>query len=68
VVVDNTGKPTISEISKHVYPTIHGYDVLLILEEVGAHVEYGYEHGHRAACNLNEIEREDNPALQFDLV
>ena len=63
------GKPTtISDISKHMYPDKHGYDVLLALEEVGAHVEYLYEHGHLAVCNLDEVERENNPALQFGLV
>ncbi|MBA3872076.1 MAG: MBL fold metallo-hydrolase [Anaerolineae bacterium] len=63
------GKPiTISDISKHMYPDIHGYDILLGLEEVGAHVEYLYEHGHIAVCNLDEVERENNPALQYGLV
>jgi glyoxylase-like metal-dependent hydrolase (beta-lactamase superfamily II) len=59
---------TISEISKHMYPDKHGYDILLALEEVGAHVEYLYEHGHLAVCNLDEVERENNPALQYGLV
>ncbi len=63
------GQPiTISDISKHMYPDKHGYDILLALEEVGAHVEYLYEHGHLAVCNLDEVERENNPALQYGLV
>jgi len=63
------GKPTtISDISKHMYPDKHGYDILLALEEVGAHVEYLYEHGALAVCNLDEVERESNPALQYGLV
>ncbi|MCA0457716.1 MAG: MBL fold metallo-hydrolase [Chloroflexi bacterium] len=67
--INVAGKPlTISEISKHMYPDIHGYDVLLALEEVGAHVEYLYEHGHLAVDNLDEVERENNPALQYGLV
>lgn len=59
---------TISDISKHMYPDKHGYDILLALEEVGAHVEYLYEHGHLAVCNLDEVERESNPALRYGLV
>ncbi len=59
---------TISAISKHMYPDIHGYDVLLALEEVGAHVEYLYEHGNLAVTNLDQVERENNPALEYGLV
>jgi len=59
---------TISDISKAMYPDRHGYDVLLALEEVGAHVEYLYEHGRLAVSNLDEVEREPNPALQYEEV
>jgi glyoxylase-like metal-dependent hydrolase (beta-lactamase superfamily II) len=59
---------TISDISKAMYPDRHGYEVLLALEEVGAHVEYLYEHGRLAVCNLEEIEREPNPALKYAVV
>jgi glyoxylase-like metal-dependent hydrolase (beta-lactamase superfamily II) len=59
---------TISDLSKSMYPDRHGYDVLLALEEVGAHVEYLYEHGRLAVSNLDEIEREPNPALQYTVV
>jgi glyoxylase-like metal-dependent hydrolase (beta-lactamase superfamily II) len=58
---------TISDLSKAMYPERHSYDVLLALEEVGAHVEYLYQHGQLAVCNLDEVEREDNPALQYGL-
>lgn len=58
----------ISEISKAMYPDRHGYEVLLALEEVGAHVEYLYEHGQLAVSNLEEVEREANPALQYGVV
>lgn len=67
--IKTADKPiTISDISKHMYPDKHGYDILLALEEVGAHVEYLYEHGTLAVCNLDEVERENNPALQYGLV
>lgn len=58
---------TISDISKAMYPERHGYEVLLALEEVGAHVEYLYERGRLAVRNLDELEREDNPALRYGL-
>lgn len=64
----NAGRPcTISDISRQMYPDKHGYEILLALEEVGAHVEYLYQHGMLSVCNLEEMEREDNPALQYGL-
>lgn len=67
--INAAGEPIpISEISKHMYPDRHGYDVLLALEEVGAHVEYLYQHGKLAVCNLDEVERENNPALKYGVV
>jgi glyoxylase-like metal-dependent hydrolase (beta-lactamase superfamily II) len=56
---------TIGDISRAMYPDRHGYDVLLALEEVGAHVEYLYQRGRLMVYNLDEVEREDNPALQY---
>lgn len=56
---------TISDISKQMYPERHGYDILLALEEIGAHIEYLYQHGRLEVCNLEELEREDNPPLQY---
>ncbi|MCB9450554.1 MAG: MBL fold metallo-hydrolase [Anaerolineaceae bacterium] len=56
---------TISDMSKAMYPDKQGYEILMALEEVGAHVEYLYEHGEIAVRNLDEVEREDNPALRY---
>jgi glyoxylase-like metal-dependent hydrolase (beta-lactamase superfamily II) len=65
-IVRQAGEPcTISDISKAMYPNRKGYEILLALEEVGAHVEYLYLHGHLAVRNLDEVEREDNPALRY---
>lgn len=62
------GEPqTISALSKAIYPERHGYDVLLAIEEVGAHVEYLYERGELGIANLDQIEQEDNPALLYQL-
>lgn len=67
--IKTVGQPcTISDISKQMYPDRHGYDVLLALEEVGAHVEYLYQRGRLAVCNLDEVEREPNPALCYGVV
>ncbi|MBI5671135.1 MAG: MBL fold metallo-hydrolase [Chloroflexi bacterium] len=66
--LQTAGEPlTISQISKSMYPDRHGYEVLLALEEVGAHVEYLYQHGSLSVCNLDEVEREPNPALKYGL-
>jgi glyoxylase-like metal-dependent hydrolase (beta-lactamase superfamily II) len=56
---------TISQISKAMYPRVKGFNILLALEEVGAHVEYLDQHGRLAVSNLDEVEREANPALRY---
>jgi hypothetical protein len=58
----------VSDISKAMYPERHGYEILLAIEETGAHVEYLYQHGKLQVANLDEVEREDNPALQFTVI
>ncbi len=64
-IQDNNDPMTISDISKSMYPDKHNYEILLALEEVGAHVEYLYQHGQLSIANLDEVEQEDNPALQY---
>lgn len=59
---------SISDISKEMYPNMKSYNILLALEEVGAHVEYLYEHGELAVANLDEVEKLDNPALKYCVV
>lgn len=58
---------TIADISRAMYPDKRAYEVLLAIEEAGAHVEYLYQHGHLSVHNLAELEAEDNPALQYVL-
>ncbi|MDD5468396.1 MAG: MBL fold metallo-hydrolase [Anaerolineales bacterium] len=61
-VLDMLEKPlTIEEISRALFREVHGYNVLLALEEAGAHVEYLYQRGLLAIHNLEEIERADGP-------
>lgn len=67
-LIRETGTPmTISEISRGIYPDKHGYEVLLALEEAGAHIEYLYQHGALSVANLRQVEAEDNPALEYVL-
>jgi glyoxylase-like metal-dependent hydrolase (beta-lactamase superfamily II) len=67
-IIRESGHPcTISDISKAMYPDQRGYNVLLALEEVGAHIEYLDEHGLLAIANLDQVEREDNPALLYGI-
>lgn len=65
IVRQATHPLTISEVTEVMYPDKAGYDILLALEEAGAHVEYLYQHGQLSVANLDELESEDNPALKY---
>lgn len=56
---------TIDALTAAMYPRVSGWDVLLAVEEVGAHVEYLYERGDLAAVNFQQIAREEFPAIEF---
>jgi glyoxylase-like metal-dependent hydrolase (beta-lactamase superfamily II) len=58
--------PTISDICHQMYPTVQNFSQLMALEEVGAHVEYLYQHGQLGVSNLDQIEHDDNPALSYE--
>jgi glyoxylase-like metal-dependent hydrolase (beta-lactamase superfamily II) len=58
----------ISEISKQLYPDVQSYNILLALEETGAHVEYLYERGHIGIENLDAVEHEAAPILRYGIV
>jgi len=64
-IVREHGPATIHQITQQMYPGKAGYETLLALEEAGAHIEYLYQHGRLAVANLDEVERERNPALQY---
>lgn len=59
---------TISDISKAMYPDVKDYEILLAIEEAGAHIEYLYQHGHLTIANLQEFEQADNPAIKYALI
>lgn len=52
---------TIEEVSRGLFREVHGYNVLLALEEAGAHVEYLYQRGLLAIHNLEEIKHGNGP-------
>jgi len=56
-----TDPHTIAEVSKTLFGKVHGYNVLLALEEAGAHVEYLYQHGLLGIGNLSELETDNGP-------
>lgn len=46
---------TVNDVSQSLFGEVHGYNVLLALEEAGAHVEYLYQRGLLGIANLEEI-------------
>lgn len=47
---------TIAELSWELFGKVNGYNVLLALEEAGAHVEYLYQRGRLTIDNLSEVD------------
>lgn len=47
---------TISEVSRSLFGEVQGYNILLALEEAGAHIEYLYQRGLLGVDNLPELE------------
>ncbi|HWQ84412.1 MAG TPA: MBL fold metallo-hydrolase [Anaerolineales bacterium] len=61
-VLDILRQPgTVSDVSQALFGKVHGYNVLLAVEEAGAHVEYLYQHGRLAIENLSEVENNPTP-------
>lgn len=56
---------TINELANLIYPSVSSYDVLLALEEVGAHVEYLDQHGQLAIANLDEVAADERAAPRY---
>ncbi|MCS6907679.1 MAG: MBL fold metallo-hydrolase [Anaerolineales bacterium] len=46
---------TVAEVSRTLFGEVNGYNVLLALEETGAHVEYLYQRGLLEIANLEEL-------------
>ena len=56
---------SLADISRDLFGKVESYHVLLALEETGAHVEYLYQRGELVAANLDEIERNSHPIVQY---
>jgi glyoxylase-like metal-dependent hydrolase (beta-lactamase superfamily II) len=57
---------TIAGLSHALFGEVHGYNVLLALEETGAHVEYLYQRGLLEIANLQDLENGQEPvALRY---
>ena len=52
---------TIAELSKKLFKEVNGYNILLAIEETGAHVEYLYQRGLLGVSNLAEIDCQNGP-------
>jgi len=52
---------TIDACSRSLFRDVRGYNVLLALEETGAHVEYLYERGLLSIDNLFDYENSNGP-------
>ncbi|HEU5098251.1 MAG TPA: MBL fold metallo-hydrolase [Roseiflexaceae bacterium] len=56
---------TINELTRAIYPDVSSYDILLAIEEVGAHIEYLDQHGQLAIANLDEVAADERAAPQY---
>lgn len=55
-VLDLCATPTtIKAVSRSLFGVVRGYNMLLALEETGAHVEYLHQHGKLEIANLEEV-------------
>lgn len=52
---------TVSEVSKDLFGEVSGYNILLALEEAGAHVEYLYQRGLIEVANIEELMNGSGP-------
>jgi hypothetical protein len=57
---------TVAEMTQIIYPMYpEGYNHLLALEEIGAHVEYLHDYGFIRIQNLEDLFKEEDPGLWF---
>lgn len=52
---------TTAELSRKIFKEVNGYNILLALEETGAHVEYLYQRGLLGVSNLEELVNQKEP-------
>jgi glyoxylase-like metal-dependent hydrolase (beta-lactamase superfamily II) len=56
---------TIDTITQTIYPHTQGYDTLLAIEEIGAHVEYLDQQGALEIANLDQIAADEHMAPRY---
>jgi glyoxylase-like metal-dependent hydrolase (beta-lactamase superfamily II) len=56
---------TINELSKSIYPHVPGYEILLAIEEIGAHIEYLDQRGELAIDNLEDVASDERAAPRY---
>jgi hypothetical protein len=56
---------TIDTITQTIYPQTQGYDTLLAIEEIGAHVEYLDQQGALSVANLDQIAADEHMAPRY---
>jgi glyoxylase-like metal-dependent hydrolase (beta-lactamase superfamily II) len=49
------GPRSVNDVSRLLFGEVHGYNILLALEEAGAHVEYLYQRGLLGIANLDDL-------------
>lgn len=52
---------TIYEVSQNLFGEVYGYNILLALEETGAHIEYLHQRGYLSIDNFDELEKSGCP-------
>jgi glyoxylase-like metal-dependent hydrolase (beta-lactamase superfamily II) len=56
---------SIADVSKGLFGAIRGYNVLLAIEETGAHVEHLYQTGDLVAGNVEELRDQEEPVIEY---
>jgi glyoxylase-like metal-dependent hydrolase (beta-lactamase superfamily II) len=56
---------TIRAVTEAMFPDQDGYGILLAIEEAGAHVEYLHQLGKLRIANLDEVDKERDPVIQY---
>jgi glyoxylase-like metal-dependent hydrolase (beta-lactamase superfamily II) len=54
---------TIADVSGELFGRVNGYNVLLAIEEAGAHVEYLHQRGLLRIVNVDELESDNGPVV-----
>jgi glyoxylase-like metal-dependent hydrolase (beta-lactamase superfamily II) len=56
---------TIADVSRQLFKAVEGYNILLAIEETGAHVEYLYQRGTIEIANYEELESGEGTAILY---